>query len=195
MTYIIAKSFSYKGSDLVEISHVDGYEGSKTYNNLDVFEYDNMGRLTKEISINSFIGLTGKFQSNSTVLDSLYYKGEATKSVTAYQYFQDSIVAAIYDDKNKLRGYKLTKLNSDKKPILIVDTDPQGNKIKSVSTTYDNKKRLIEQRTKIIDIDKIDYDLLAGDSYQIIYNDKGLPIIELTKEKEKLISKWTLRYE
>lgn len=187
--------FKYKEHALLEITYVDGYGGSETYSNLDLFEYDNKGQLVNEISINSFVGLTGKFQSNSTILDSLYFKGEATKHIRTHQYLKDSIVTTFYDESSKIRGYKLTKLNSDKKAILIVDTDSFGNKIKSVSMVYDKRGNLKEQRTQIIDINKIDYDLASGDCYQIVYNEKGLPITHMTMDKGKVISKWTVTYE
>lgn len=189
------KLYKYKEDQLVEVTYVDVFEEYETYSYLEIFEYDNKGQLVKETSINSFVGLTGEFQSNSTVLDSLYYKGEISKSIKINQYLYDSIVTTIFDESNKIQGYKLTKLNPFKKPLLVVDTDSLGNKIKSISMTYDKSGNLKEQRIKIIDIDKIDYDLAAGDSYQIAYNEKGLPITQLTIDKGKVISKWTLTYE
>lgn len=189
------RRFTYNDDTLLEITYVDGYGGSETYSNLSLFEYDNNSQLVNEIFINFFVGLTGTFQSNSTVLDSMYYKGEATKHRKTNQYLKDSIVTTIYDESNKIYGYQLTKLNFDKKPNLIIDTDAFGNKIKYVSMIYDKRGNLMERRTHIIDINKIDYDLASGDCYQIVYNKKGLPITHLTMENNKIISKSTLTYD
>ena len=54
---------------------------------------------------------------------------------------------------------------------------------------------MTQESIEIIDIDKITYDIAAGDNYQLFYNDKSLPILRLTKENEKVISKEIVRYK
>lgn len=189
------KIFEYKGNLLTKQIYVTCYDGSKTYNYVILYEYDNSGRLTKEVNVDGNIGVTGDFKPNSSVIDTMYYKDKVTKWTTTYQYKADSIISTDYDDNNEIQGYSLTKLNQTKKPVKILDTDPQRNAIKSIARTYDNKGNLTQEIIEIIDIDKITYDMVAGDNYQVFYNDKSLPILGLTKEKGELISKQIVRYK
>src|SRR5688500_2795964 len=53
------KIFEYNGSLLTKQIYVTCYDGSKSYNYIILYEYDNSGRLTKEVSIDGNIGLTG----------------------------------------------------------------------------------------------------------------------------------------
>jgi hypothetical protein len=86
-------------------------------------------------------------------------------------------------------------LGPNNKPIKILDTDSQRNGIKLVSRAYDSKGKLTREIIEIIDIDKITYDMVAGDEHEIFYNNKSLPELGVTKENGKVISKLTVRYE
>lgn len=189
------KIFEYSGNLMTRQIYVTCYDGSKSYDNLTLYEYDNSGRLVKEINIDSDLGLTAEFKPNSSVVDSMYYKDKVTRWSTTHLHKADSIISTTYDDNNEIQGYSFTKLNLAKKPIRILITDSQRNEIKSVTRTYDKTGKFVHELVKIIDIDKIDYDLIAGDDYQLFYNNKLLPILVLTKENGEIISKERVRYE
>jgi hypothetical protein len=189
------KIFEYNGSLLTKQIYVTCYDGSKSYNYIILYEYDNSGRLIKESNVDGNIGMTGDFKPNSSVIDTMYYKDKVTKWTTTHLYKADSIISTNHDDKNEIQGYSFTKLNLTKKPFRILDTDAQKNEIKSVTRTYDKNGNLTRELIEIIDIDKITYDMAAGDDYQLFYNDKSLPILGLTKEKGKIISKEIVRYK
>jgi len=186
--------FEYDGDLLTKQIYVACYDGSKSYNYFIFYEYDNSGRLIKEVNIDGDIGLTGDFKPNSSVIDTIYYKDKITKWTTTHLYKADSIISIDYNDNNDIQGYSFTKLDQTRKPINILDTDAKKNEIKSVTRIYDKKGNLTQEITKIIDLDKITYDLVAGDTYQVLYNERSLPILGITKENGKLISKEILRY-
>lgn len=189
------KIFEYKANLLTKQIYVICYDGSKSYDYVILYEYDNSGQLTKEVSVDGNIGLTGDFKPNSSVIDTMYYKDKVTKWTTTHQHKGDSIISTNYDDNNQIHGYSFTKLSVTKKPVRILDTDAQKNEIKSITRTYDKKGNLTQESIEIIDIDKITYDMAAGDNYQLFYNDKSLPILGLTREKGKIISKDIVRYK
>jgi len=189
------KIFEYNGNLLTKQIYVTCYDGSKSYNYVILYEYDNSGRLIKEVNVDGNLGVTGDLKPNSSVIDTMYHKDNVTKWTTTYLYKADSIISTNYDNNNEIQGYSFTKLNLTKKPIGILDTDPKKNKIKSITRTYDKKGNLTQEIVNIIDIDKITYDMVAGDNYQLFYNDKFLPILGLTKEKGELISKQIVRYK
>lgn len=190
-----AKIFEYNGKLLMKEIYVDCYDGSKSYDYLVLYEYDDDGQLIKEISVDGSIGLTGNFKPNSTEIDTLYHKDKVTKWTTTHVHKADSIISTNYDEEDKIQGFTLTKLSVTKKPIRILDTDPQKNGIKSVTRTYDNKGHLVQEKIEIIDINKINYDMAAGDDYQLFYNEKSLPTLGLTRENGKVISKEIVRYK
>jgi hypothetical protein len=189
------KLLEYNGKLLTKVTYVDCYEGSKSYDNAVLYEYDNSGRLVKEVSVNGNIGLTGKFKPNSSLIDTLYDKDKVTRWTKTYMHKADSIIGTEYDDNAEIRGYSFTKLSKAKKPVKILDTDSQKRGIKSVARTYDKKENLTREIFEIIDIDKITYDIAAGDDYQIFYNEKSLPVLGLTKENGKVISKEIVQYK
>lgn len=189
------KIFEYNGKLLTKVTYVDCYEGSKSYDYVVLYEYDNSERLVKEVSVDGNIGLTGKFKPNSSVIDTLYNKNKVTRWTKNYVHKADSIIGTDYNDNDEIQGYSFTKLNKTKKPIKILDTDSQKRGIKSVTRTYDKKENLTRETIEIIDIDKITYDIAAGDDYQLFYNEKSLPVLGLTKENGKVISKEIVQYK
>lgn len=189
------KMFEYSGNLLTKLTYIDSYEGSKSYDYVIVFEYDNFGRLIKEVSIDSSVGLTGKFEPNSSIIDTLYNKDKVTRWTKIHVHKEDSIISTDYDDQGKIQGYTFTKLNDAKKPIVTLDTDSQKEGIKSVVKTYDNKGNLTREIIKIIDIEKITYDMAAGDDYELFYNKKALPVLGILKESGKVISKEIVQYK
>jgi hypothetical protein len=189
------KMFEYNGILLTKVTYIDCYEGSKTYDYVILYEYDNSGRLVKEVSIDGNIGLTGEFKPNSNVIETLYNKSKVTRWTKNYVHRSDSIIGTEYDDNNEIQGYSFTKLSKAKKPIKILDTDSQKNGIKSVTRTYDKNENLTREIIEIIDIEKITYDMAAGDDYQLFYDNNSLPILGITREKGKIISKQIVRYK
>jgi hypothetical protein len=189
------KIFEYNGDLLAKKRFLTCYDGSKSYNYVVLYEYDKSGRLIKEVSVDGSIGLTGDFKPNSSVIDSMYYKDKTTTWTTTHLFKADSIISTDYDDNNEIQGYSFTKLDVTKKPVNILETDPQKNGIKAVTMAYNNRGDLIQERIEIIDIDKITYDMVAGDDYQLFYDDRSLPILGITKEKGKIISKEVIRYK
>ncbi len=189
------KMFEYNGMLLTKVIYIDCYEGSKSYDFVVLYEYDNSGRPIKEVSVDGNIGLTGKFKPNSSIIDTLYNKDKVTRWTKKYVHRADSIICTDYDDQDEIQGYSFTKLSADKRPIITLDTDPQKKGIKSVTRTYDSKGNLTQEIIEIIDIDKITYDMAAGDDYQLFYNEKSLPVLGLTKEDGKVISKEIVRYK
>lgn len=187
--------FEYNGSLLTKKIYVTCFGGSKSYKYIILFEYDNFGRLIKEVSVDGNMGLVADFKPNSSVIDTMYNKEKITKWTTTHLHKADSIISTNYDDNNEIQGYSLTKFNLTKKPVRILDTDAQKNEIKSVTRTYDTMGNLTQELIEVIDIDKITYDMAAGDNYQIFYNDKSLPILGLTRENGIIISKEIIRYK
>ncbi len=187
--------FEYQDQLLTKQFYIDCYEGSKSSDRYTLYEYDKSGRITKEVTIDGSVGITGSFKPNSTVIDTMYYKDKTTSWTKIYTHKTDSIISSSYDESNEIQGYSFTKLGLNKKPIKILDTDPQRNGIKCVSNTYDTNGKLTHVKIEIIDIDKITYDMAAGDEYEIYYNDKSLPELGITKENGKVISKLTVQYK
>src|SRR5688500_8902597 len=64
--------FEYNGNFLTKQSYIMCYDGSKSYGSVILYEYDNSGRLIKEVSVDGNIGLTGDLKPNSSVVDTMY---------------------------------------------------------------------------------------------------------------------------
>ena len=193
--YYNGSDFIYNDGLLIEEQLYNCIEGTRSYNYAYRYYYDNDGRTTEEEFLNFYIGMTGDFEPNSSVLKSLYYKGITTEHITIYEYRNDSIIATNYGNDDEIVGYDYTILNKNKLPIQNISTDSAGAVITIHKYNYNSSFKLTERSREIVDISKINYDLMAEDRYTIEYRTDGLPSIGRTYYQEELISKRTLTYK
>jgi|GEM_PF-4077457 len=189
------KSYEYNGPSLVRIAWKNAYKGNESANDLVVFEYDLSGRLTREISITGDAAFIAELETKDYTIDSLTDKQKVSLSITIHHYSNDSIVTIRMDENNEVLGYSRARLDSKKKPLEILDTDPVGNHVRAVSRHYDHKGNLTHEVTDIIDVEKIDKDLVAGDDYRLFYNKNSLPVLAITRENGKIISRQVVHYQ
>jgi hypothetical protein len=192
--YYNGSDFIYSDGLLIEEQLYNCIEGTRSYNYAYRYYYDIDGIITQEEFLNFYIGITGDFEPNSSVLKSLYYKNITTEYITSYEYRNDSIIETNYGKDDEIIGYDYTILNKNNLPIQNISTDSAGAVITIHRYKYNSSLNLSERTREIVDISKINYDLMAEDRYTIEYRTDGLPSIGRTYYQEELISKRTLTY-
>ncbi|WP_192823507.1 hypothetical protein [Rufibacter sp. LB8] len=169
--------------------------GSASLNGDKRIEYDKNGRVIKEISTNLYTGLVGAFASNSDVLDSIYYKGEADRSIIAYQYGKNLVIENQYDTQGKIAFVTRSKLNIKGQVVAWETTDKDGVKVLQGSKTYDSMDNLVKSQQEIIEKSRLEGDVLAGDRFEYQYNGKGLLSSYRIYQGSRLLSKGNFTYK
>ncbi len=187
--------FEYNGDLLVKETHINCFDGSKSYPYVILYEYDNAKRLIKETSFDTYLGPTFEFRPNSSQIDTVYNKHNKTRQTTTHLYKTNTVVSTEYGNKNEVMRRTITTLSPTKMPVKILTTDDKNNEMQSVTKTYGANGLLVQETIEIFNIDKITYDIAAGDKYQLFYNDRSLPTLALTSEDGHVIFKEEILYE
>jgi hypothetical protein len=190
-----AKMFEYNGKLLSKEVWIQAGEGYKNNNYLITYEYDKSKRLTKEVHIDKYMGPVVTFKPGTAITDSSFSKGDVTQWIKTSSYKSDTLIITEYNENNSVRGYSIIKLSATRKPISILRVDNLKEPIEVTTMTYDKYDNLIRETNRVINIEKINYDKVAGDDIQIVYNEKRLPILRLVKENGRVISTTQIGYE
>jgi hypothetical protein len=117
-----ARIFEYDEDDrVVRIEEVDFYVDAE---GLELYEYDDQGRLIERYSSYSF------------------EEGGGDTTVTYYEHYQDSILLRM---ENGFISARYLGLNEFRKPASIIYYDPQIGKVESQSYEYDELGNVIEK--------------------------------------------------
>jgi hypothetical protein len=193
--YYHAKVFEYEKGLLVKEVWFHNDEGYKTYDYTITYEYSRSKRLMKKVHTNKYVGPVVGFKPGTDVLDTTYNKNDVTQYADVYFYKSNTVTVVHYNEKNAIDGCTITTLSATKKPVSIVNTDHLKKPIDVTTITYDKNDNAIRELNKLIAPEKINSDGFYGGEYLTTYNKRKLPILQLVKEKGKVLSRNEIKYE
>lgn len=186
--------YEYGNNKLVSVTYF--YVNKDDFSNhLEIqYAYDKSGRLLKETHRNNFNGFTGNFKPNTSELDTIFLKNSAEIEEVDYTYINDTVIAT-RSNSGKVIEYTYKILDQNKQPVHVYRTDESRDKIVEYYYIYSKEGLLIEERMKVLNYDKLDIDMAAGDLVKTWYNSKGLPIETKAYENSTMISGSTYYYK
>lgn len=186
--------YEYSNNKLISATHFDVTENESSYNLEVQYQHDKWGRLVKETYTNKFSGNTGNFKPNTSELNTIYLKDNVEVEEVVYTFKNDTVIAT-RSVGGKVKGYTYKVLNKNKQPVHVFRTDASKDKIIEYRYSYSKEGYLVEEKVKVLNYDKLDIDIAAGDVVKTLYNSKGLPLETMAYENNKLIYGSTYKYK
>jgi hypothetical protein len=184
--YYSGKFYKYTSGKLDSISHFSVSDNDIYIDYNIYFQYDKKGRIVKEVYVDTFLGYTGDFKANTSILSKISSKNKIEKYEKIFSYKNDTITSRLIDE-GIFTGYNISILGKNKKTIHSYRTDEKGKKLIEYFYNYSKEGNIVEKRTKVWNFEKLNMDMSAGDQEKITYNSKGLPTEFKVFENSKLI--------
>ncbi|MBW7467584.1 hypothetical protein ABID22_001967 [Pontibacter aydingkolensis] len=185
----------YNNNQLSKESEYTYYKGTGSLDAIHQYEYDKQGRKIKETHTDLYEGIAVAFASNSVVIDSIYNKGEAVRTISTYSYSKNLVKSTDIDENGEKSRYSYITLNAKGKPVSIKYTDMDGAEIESIYYEYNSDGYLTRRKRKVVDPSKLKGDILAEDDFRIEYGKNKLPAKVITYHKGQIVSKNLLDYQ
>lgn len=188
-------TYEYKHGRLYRVIGSNFAWGSGALDTEEIYEYDKIGRKTKETITHLHVGLEASFASNTATLDSIYYKGAANRMVTTYRHSRDSIIETRFDKEGNVEGFTYSKINSGGQVEEWEMTEKNGSRVMRGVNSYDKAGKLIRSKHTVIDISKLKGDTMAGDVFEYKYDSAGRLANKIIFSEYRSISKETITYK